>query len=311
MPSDKLKIALEVLSDLVKNPLLDEKELEKEKKIIFEEIKMYHDNPRLHVLDEIQKSLYDGTMGVNLTGTYATMTSITKEKMIDKFKEIYQPNNLIFCVVGDADFNKLVKFCEENFSNEKGSVPVQKFGLKNESRIEKRKGIDQANLVFAYHVPLVGDKKHFAAQVLSTLMAEGLSSRLFNEIREKRNLAYAIQGNSVTTKDFAFNLIYAGTMKENVDKVKKLILKEFEDVANNLDEKELNEVKEQMVGNYRIGMEDSQAQMVNLLSYEIDGDAEEFYEFGKKISEVKLENVKELAKNAQDKFSFFALVPED
>jgi len=291
--------------------LFDEKELEKERKVIFEEIKMCHDNPLKHIFDEIQKCLYNGTMGINLAGTYETMNSIDKKKILKKFGEIYHSNNMILCVVGDADFEKIIRFAEKNFGDKKGKVPEQKFNLKNESKIEKRKGIDQANLVFAYHVPLAQEKKSYAARVLSCLMAGGMSSRLFSEIREKRNLAYVVKGDSSINKDFAYSLVYVGTTKENVGIVKKLILEEFEKVSNNLDEEELKQVKGQLIGNYQISMEDSQTQMVNLLSSEINGNAEDFYKFEKNISDVKLKDVRELAKKAKEKFSFFVLVPEE
>lgn len=311
MPSKKIDIAMEVLSDLVKNSLFDEKELEKERHVIFEEIKMYKDNPRLHVFDEIQKCLYDGTLGMNLAGTHETMDSVTRESMVKKFNETYTPNNMILCVVGNTDFEKIVKFAEENFGDTKSEIQELEFNLKNETKTEKRNGIDQANLVFAYHVPLANDKKSYAAKVLSTLMSEGMSSRLFSEIREKRNLAYAVKGDAHINKRFSYNFVYVGTTKENVETVKELILKEFEDVAQNLGEDELNEIKEQLIGNYHISMEDSQSQMVNLLVSEIHGNAEEFYEFEKNISQVSLEDVKELAKNVGENYSFFALVPNN
>ncbi|MBR9701444.1 insulinase family protein [Candidatus Pacearchaeota archaeon] len=311
MPSEQLGVALDVLGDMIKNPLFDEKELEKERKVIFEEIKMRRDRPNIHVFDEIQKALYDGALSVDLIGTHETMKAIDRKKMVAKFEEIYHPNNMILCVIGDVDFEEVVKFVEKNFGDKKGLVPTQKFDLKNETKIEKRKGLDQANLVFAYHVPLAGDKKSYPASILSPLMAEGLSSRLFAEIREKRNLAYAVSGGSDITKDFGYNFVYVGTMKENVEKVKELILKEFEKVADGLDEEELDQIKKQMVGQYKIGMEDSQNQMVRLLFHEIDGDAKEYYEFEKNIKAVKLEDVKELAKKVGEKYSFFALVPED
>ena len=316
IPSRYLKIALDVLSDIVKNPLFDEKELKKERKVIFEEIKMIHDNPRLHVFEEIQKSLYEKPLGMNLAGSFETMNSIDRKKIVEKFKQIYQPNNMVLCVVGDADFEEIVKFAKDNFSDtlkgtsEKGKVPEFEIKIKNESKIETRKGLDQANLIFAYHVALANDKKNYSAQVLNCLMAGGMSSRLFTEIREKRNLAYAVKGDSNINKNFAYNLVYVGTTKENVEIVKKIILEEFEKVAENFDEEELEQVKEQLIGNYQISMEDSQTQMVNLLFSEVDGDAEDFYKFEKNISDVKLEDVRELAKKAKEKFSFFALVPE-
>jgi predicted Zn-dependent peptidase len=308
MPSKYLDVALEVLGDMIKNPKFDAKELEKERKVIFEELKMHHDNPRSYIFEGILKSLYDGTIAINLAGTLETMNSIDREKMLKKFEEVYTPNNMILCVIGDGNFEDIVKFAEENFGTEKGEISKQEFNLKKGVEIEKRKGIDQANLVFAYHVPLANDKKNFAAQVLSTLMAEGMSSRLFSEIREKRNLAYGVKGGSDISKTFAYNFIYVGTTKENVETVKELILKEFKDVAENLTEEELKQIKEQIIGNHYISMEDSQTQMVNLLISEIEGNAKDFYDFEKNISDVKLEDVKDLAKIKD--YSFFALVPE-
>ena len=311
MPSKYLNLALNVLSDMIKNPLFDKKEFEKERKVIFEEIKMCKDNPFKHVFNGIEKTLYDKPFNIGILGTYETLNSISRDEMVKKFKKIYTPNNLILAVVGDADFDEIINFAKKNFGDEKGKVPVFKIKKKNKSKIEKRKGLDQANLVFAHHVPLSADKRHYAAYVLSCLMAGGMSSRLFTEIREKRNLAYAVKGDSNINNDFSYNLIYIGTTKENVEIVKRLILKEFEKVAKGLMDKELNQIKKQLIGNYYISMEDSQSQMVNLLLSEICGNANEFYEFEKNIQNVKLKDVKELAKNATQKFSFFALVPED
>jgi predicted Zn-dependent peptidase len=292
---------------MIKNPLFDEKEMEKERKVIFEEIKMRRDSPHIYVLDNIQRELYRGTLGLNLIGTCETVKSIDRKRILEKFKQIYQPNNMILGIVGDADFGEIEKFAERNFGNTRGEVPKIKFSSKNSSKIEKRKGIDQANLIFAYHVPLSTDKKSYAAEVLGTLMAGGMSSRLFSEIREKRNLAYSIKGDSNITSSFAYNAIFAGTTKQNVVLVRKIILEEFKKVSKELTEKELNQVKEQLIGNYHIYMEDSQTQLVNLLLHEIDGNAGEFYEFEKNIKAVKLKDVRELAK--PKKYSFLALVP--
>ncbi len=308
IPSKHLNIALDVLSDMVKNPLFDGKEMEKERKVIFEEIKMRKDNPHIYVLDKIQNCLYSGTLGENLIGTHETMNSIDRKKILEKFRKIYQPNNMILGIVGDAEFSDIVEFAEKNFGEMKGEIPSIGFSEKNEIKMEKRKGIDQTNLIFAYHVPLADDKKSYAAETLGTLMAGGMSSRLFSEIREKRNLAYAVKGESNITKFFAYNVIYVGTKKENVELVKKIILEEFKKVAENLTEKELNETKEQLVGNYNISMEESQTQLVNLLMHEIDGNAERFYDFEDNINAVKLKDVKELA-NIKD-YSFLALMPE-
>ena len=311
MPSEHLGVALEVLGDMVKNPLFDNNELEKERQVIFEEIKMRKDTPMIYVYDNIQELLYSEPLALPLIGSHKTMNSITKEKMRKKFDAVYQPNNMILCVVGDAEFEEVVKFAEKSFGNKKGRVSVYSVKLKNGERIEKRKGLDQVHLIFAHHVPLGNDKKSSAAQVLSVLMAGGMSSRLFSEIREKRNLAYAVRGSANIHKSFAFNSVYVGTAKKNLELVKKLILEEFEKVSKELDEKELSEIKTQMIGNYHIALEESQLQMVALLYSEIEGDARKFYDFEKRIKTVNLKDVKQLAKQALEKHSFLALVPED
>lgn len=310
MPSKHLDVALDVLSDMIKNPLFDQEELDKERNVIFEEIKMRKDSPTVYSFDQMQSCLYESPLGSPLIGTVESMNSIDRDKIVKKFKEIYTPNNLILSVVGNANFEEIVSFAEQNFGDGRGEVSRFEVKLRNESKSEKRKGIDQASLIFCYHAPKEGDEKSSASKVLSTLMAGGMSSRLFSEIREKRNLAYAVKGDSETNKDFAHGFVYVGTTKENVEEVKKLILEEYKKIAEGLGEEELKQVKDQLIGNYQISMEDSQTQMVNLLMHEIDGDASKFYEFEKKILGVKLEEVKALASEALEKHSFFELLPE-
>ncbi|NMB66902.1 insulinase family protein [Candidatus Woesearchaeota archaeon] len=308
IPSKHLDTALDVLGDMIKNPLFNKEELEKERKVIFEEIKMRKDNPQIYVMDSIQKYLYSGTLGLNLIGSYKTMNSITREDLIKRFNLVYQPNNLILGVVGDADFDKIVNFAENFFGKNKGKIPKIPFSKMNRSFIEKRKGVDQANLIFAYHTPLANSFESYVAQILNYLMAVGMSSRLFSEIREKRNLAYSIKGESNINKFFSYNTIYVGTKKENVNQVKSLILKEFENIQKSLTEKELNQTKEQILGNYYLSSEDSQTHLFNLLSYELDGDSRNFYEFEENIKKIKVKDVKKLSKIKE--YSFFALIPE-
>jgi predicted Zn-dependent peptidase len=309
MPSIHADIALDVLTDMVKNPIFDEKELEKERKVIFEEMNMRKDSPRVFIFDEIQDYLYKSPLGKNLIGTKESLNKIDRKSIIRKFKDVYTPNNMILCVVGNYKMEEIIDWAEKNFKKEEKQIPQIKVQKTNKSKIIKRKGIDQANMVIAFHLPLAKDKKNYAAQVLMTLMGEGMSSRLFTEIREKKNLAYAIKADVSINRDFSYGIVYAGTTPEKVEICKKLILKEFEEVSKNLTEKELEQTKNQMIGNYLISMEDSQVQLGSLLTAEIENSAEEFYKFEKMIKKVKLENVKKLAKIK--KYSFLALVPEN
>lgn len=310
IPSKHFDMALNILADMIKNPLFEEGEIKKERKIIFEEMKMRKDTPRIYILDKIHHFLYDAPVGLDIIGTEKTMNSITRTDILSRFNDVYTPDNLIFIVVGNTSFDKVVKFAERNFSKSKKKMKKIKVVEKNNSKIEYRKGIDQANLVLAYHVPLANSKLSYAAYLLNALLCEGQSSRLFNEIREKRNLAYVVSGQANINVEFAYNMIYVGTTKENVLVVKNLILDELKKVTEFLSVDNLDHVKEQVIGAYQISMEDSQNQMTNLLTHELNGNAKEFYNFEKNIRDVKLNDVKKIAFSALKKYSFLALVPK-
>jgi predicted Zn-dependent peptidase len=307
MPSKHLDVALNVLSDMVKNPLFDETELNKERQVIFEEMKMRRDMPNYYVLDKIQSLLYEGNLSMDIIGSEESMNGFDRKKIIQKFNEIYRSGNMVLCVVGEANFEKLCGFCEKSFPKSSFEIKEPEIILKNGEKIEKRAGVDQANMIFAFHVPSAGSDKSYAGQVLSCLMAGGMSSRLWQEIREKKNLAYAVKGNCNSGKRFGYNYVFVGTNKENIEKVRKIILEEFSKLKN-LSLKELNEVKEQLIGNSKISREDSQGQMLDLLYNEIWDNAKNSYDFEKGIREVKLEDVKKLADFKE--YSLIALVPE-
>jgi predicted Zn-dependent peptidase len=307
MPSKHIDVALDVLSDMILNPLFDEKEMNKERKVIFEEMKMRRDTPNIYVLDKIQNLLYSGTLGMDIIGTEKSMNSIDRKKILDKFKKVYGSENMILSVVGETDFNKLCNFCEEKFSRSGFKIPEMKISLKNAQKTDKRQGLNQVNMIFAYHMPLANDSLYYASQVLSCLMVGGMSSRLFQEIREKRNLAYAVKGGYNGGRRFGYSYVFVGTSPENVEIVKKLILDEFKKVSS-VNEKELNQVKEQLIGNSKISREDSQGQMLDLLYNEIWNDARDSYVYESNITEVNIQDVKKLA--LFNDYSFLALVPE-
>lgn len=142
MPSETWKIGMNVLGDLVSNPLFNEKEIEKERQVIFEEIKMRKDNPLICTFDKIQECLFSGTLSKNLIGDEKTMHSIDRAQLVKRFEETFVPKNMILCVVGDCKFEDVVNFVEENFEKKEASVEKQDFGIKNESKEEARAGLD-------------------------------------------------------------------------------------------------------------------------------------------------------------------------
>ena len=235
-----------------------------------------------------------------------TVAGLSREKVIELHNSIYSANNLIFSVVGDAEFedvlNEAKKFPKTNQTIKK--IPLIR---KNSESIEKRKGIDQAHEVLGFHTPLLGDKNRYSAEIFDSVLGGGMSSRLFQEIREKRGLCYAIRSDLEQSKDYAYEMIYVGTTKDKIKLVKELILKEIKKMKE-LKPSDLSESKERLIGLRQISKEKCDSTMIELLQEEIGGDAGNYYEYEEEIGKVKLNDVRALSQLKG--FSFVALVPE-
>ncbi|GIU68504.1 MAG: peptidase M16 [Candidatus Pacearchaeota archaeon] len=305
-----LEIAFDILSDMIKNPLFDKIELEKEKKVIIEEIKMYKNDPMSYVNLKIQECLYKKPFSIPLIGTEKILKDITREKLIKEHQNSYQPRNMFLCVVGGADFNEIVRLAKKYFLIENKKTRIKKYIpiIKNTEEKEKRKDLDQAHLILGYHTKKLQEKGSYASYILSYLMAGGISSRLFQEIREKRNLAYAITHHTELRKDYAYSTIYAGIKKNSIEEVKKLILDEFEKISKDLGEEEFNKIKEQVIGNNYILKEDSLSRMIEIL-YDEANDNLKKENFEENIRKIKIDDVKNLAKSVLKKHSLFVLSP--
>ena len=267
---------------------------------------MYHDNPSTHVLEKLKEMLYEKPFGLSIAGTHKTVAGLTREKVIDLFNSIYSTNNMILSVVGNVGWEQVLEEANKfpKINKKINQIPIIP---KNGEIIEKRKDIDQAHEVLGFHMPKLNDKNRYAAEVFDSILGGGMSSRLFQEIREKRGLCYAIKSDLEQSKDYAYEMIYAGTVKEKIKEIKKLVLKEIKKLKE-LKKKDFDEAKERLIGLREISLEKSDSNMVGLLQEELAGNAKEFYEFGDKINSVKLKQVQELS-NLKG-YSFTALIPE-
>jgi len=306
LPAKHFALGADISRDLVLNPLFEKKALERERKVILEEIKMYHDNPTTHVFEKIKEMLYEKPFSISIAGTLKTVEGLSQEKVIDLYNSIYATNNMIFSVVGKASWqdvlNEAQKFPKVNKKIRK--IPIIP---KNGEFIEKRKGIDQAHEVLGFHMPKIGDKNQYAAEVFDSILGGGMSSRLFQEIREKRGLCYAIKGHLEQSKDYSYEMIYVGTTKDKIKIIRRLILKEIKKLKN-LNARDLSEAKERLIGLRQISKEKSDTTMIGLLQEELGGNAEDFYKYEEEINKVKLKQVQDLSKLKG--YSFVGLIPE-
>mgnify|MGYP001619318324 CR=1 FL=1 len=308
LPSKHVFVGLDILSDMLKNSTFNHEKFEKEKKVIIEEIKMYHDSPQRHIFDKILECLYEKPFGEGIIGSEKTIPSLKRDFVFSYFKKRYLQGNYIVTIVGDADFEKVCNYLEKNFKSENAKLETPKIIKKNSNYMEEREGLDQAHFVFAIHAPFATDKKIHALEVLDAYLANGMSSQLFLEIRERRGLAYAVKSSIEVEKNYSHYTIYVGTMKKAVPEVKKLILQGFQNVKK-MTEKDLKEAKERVIGLIDVNSEESLNIMNELVFHEVStGDALNYYKKEEEIRKVTLKEVKSLAKISS--YSTAAIVPK-
>jgi len=309
LPNEHLFTGMEILCDMLNNAIFDGEKFEKEKKVILEEIKMYKDDPRRKVFENIEKAMYEKPFGELIIGSKESVSSLKRDFVYTFFKKNYNPSNYIVTIVGDLNLDEVCEFLERKFEKGEG-IPIEKeIKMKNSRLIEERDGIDQANFVIGMHAPLMTDDNHQVLQVLDAYLANGMSSRLFLEIREKRGLAYAVKGMMQAEKNYSQYFIYIGTTKEKVKEVEEIILEEFGKIEN-MDEKSLGEAKEMLIGLRKVNSEESSEVMNELLFNELSDKAENYYDFEEKVRKVKLDDVKKLAKELIKEYSVAIVMPK-
>lgn len=305
LPSKYFKLGVDISRDLVLNPLFEKKALERERKVILEEIKMYHDNPVTYVIEKTKEMLYEKPFSMSIAGSLKTVAGLSRKNVVELFNSIYATNNMIFSVVGNVGWEEVLKEAKK-FPKTNKKIDYIPIIPRNGVLSEKRKGIDQAHEVFGFHMPRLIDKNRYAAEAFNSILGDGMSSRLFQEIREKRGLCYSIKSHLEMSKDYSYCFIYSGTTKDKIKEIKKLILKEIKKLGD-LKQRELSEIKERLIGLGNINKEKCDATMIDLLQEEIGGNAGDYYRYEEKINGIELKDVKKLSKLKG--YSFVTLVP--
>jgi len=306
MPKKYFGSGIEIASDLMLKPKFNAGEFEKEKRVILEEIKMHKDSPPVYALDKIKELLYKKPFGLSGAGTIQSVSNLKREDILKFYSQKYKTNRMFLCVIGNAELEEIKKFGEK-FPSWKGNGNKARIEKINKQLSEKRKNLEQAHFVFGFHMPSTKEKGRHASEIIDAILTSGMSSRLFEEIREKRGMAYDIRGFLEQGSNFGYEAIYMGTTKDQVKKCKEIILKEIKNLQN-LKIKDLDEIKEKLIGLRQVGSEESVAVMTALISEEARGNAEEFYKYEENVNKIKLEDAKKTAKIKS--YSSFALIPE-
>ena len=266
---EHLPIAFDVLADMVRNPLFREEDIEKEKGVILEELKMDVDNPEYLLHDIFSSNFYkDHPLGKPIIGSKDTIRAFDRGMIDSYFQRYYSPSNILITAAGNLNHAELVELARQHFEDlpvnsllapEVAPVPHARLVFRNKTSLE------QTHLymgVPAYPFP---HELRFACYTLNTILGGGMSSRLFQNIREKQGLAYAVYSELSMYRDTGCMAIYAGTAVETCGKVIDSIVKEFRELKENLvPAEELRRAKDNLKGNFMLGLESTSSRMGNL-----------------------------------------------
>ncbi|MBI2207916.1 insulinase family protein [Candidatus Woesearchaeota archaeon] len=303
--------ALEILTDMIKNSVFNEKIMEKEKKVILKEINMVTDDPRQHQWILFHRNLFEKHPTKNSTyGTKETVKAINRKALMNYFNKYYLPNNMIVSIVGNV--NDVKDKTSKYFSDMKlGKITLRR--AVNEPKqnkpkkfVEKRK-INNSYMVLGYKTTTRLDNDSYTLDVIYGILARGQSGWLFDEIRNKRGLAYQVGAMQENEKDYGYFAVYTGLDKSNIEKARKIILEQFGKLKN-IDKKELEDAKTYIEGSHTLAIEDNFHLADNNAYWESIKDSSLAKSYIKNIKKVTVDDVKRVAKKYfNDKYTLVVI----
>ena len=258
-----LDLVLDVVSDMLINSKFDKKEMEKERGAIIEEMNMIKDNPRRYVANLLYRLMYgDQPAGWDIIGTKEVVSKVSREELVKYYKSQYGVENMTLVVSGKFNNDEIIKKIDKYFSHLNKQNPYEKLKTTEEQKNPKIlvnfKETDQTHLYLAFRAFDIFDERKYALSVLSLILGEGMSSRLFTRIREKQGLAYAIYSGIDMATDTGSLAVYAGVGNEKIEKALKETLDEIKKIKNRgVTDAELKKAKDNYKGKTLIGLETS------------------------------------------------------
>lgn len=301
MLSNKIEKGIDILSDMFLNSTFTEENLEKERNVIIEEIRMYEDIPEETIHDENIKYAVTGTQSNTVLGTIESLKGIDRDRFIKYFKDQYRASNIIISVAGKMDCNKVFELLEEGFGKLEDYPVDRKIDNKytinsGENKIVRE--TNQVHLCFNTKGVSLVDKMKYPAAIISSVLGGNMSSRLFQKIREERGLAYSVYTYSSAFLEGGVFTVYAGTTQESYREVIEIIKAEFEDIRENgITAYELQKSKNQFLSMLTFSLEGSKGKMNRMAnSYLLYGEVIEIDTIINSIEKITLEDIKETAK---------------
>ncbi|NLX76839.1 MAG: insulinase family protein [Clostridiaceae bacterium] len=263
---EDLKTAVELISDMIFHSTFDPVHIETERRIIAEEISMYEDYPEELVHDMLSEEVWNGNpLGYPILGSYASISSITREKIIDYMNTFYVPDNSVISVAGNFDENCLVELVQQYFGEWKAKnycvINAHK-PLFNRSMKVKRKETEQVHMCIGFPGIRHGEESLYSLLTLNNILGGGMSSRLFQKVREELGLAYSIYSYPTSYKDTGLFAIYAASGPGSFMDVIRHIGDELALlIIDSLTETDIEKAKNQLKGNFIISLDSTSGRM--------------------------------------------------
>ena len=257
--SEHLHIGVEIIADIIQNSIFEPKEFETERGVILQEIGMYLDTPLRMVHDYWQKTAYPNQpIGRLILGKKDIIKSIEREKLIEFMQNNYHPKKMIFTAAGKVNHEEFVDMIINSTNNlPKGEFNKRVKAIYCGGEYREEKELEQIHMVLGFNGSDYYDDDYYALQVYSTLMGTGMSSRLFQEIREKRGLVYSIHTDADSYSDTGTFQVVAGTGKNEIKELLPVLCDELANSNKNLTEEEIKRAKAQIKSALVMSMESS------------------------------------------------------
>lgn len=302
---EHLPIALDVLSDMVLNPVFREDDIEKEKGVILEEIKSEADQPEFVLHEMFISNFWKGHgLGRPILGTRETVKKYNRELLFDFYNRVYSPRNILITAAGSLEHGKIVSLISERFSDlrERGSLPVDKKPVASAPIILKNKeSLEQVHITVGVPSYELAHEMRFPLYVLNTVLGGGMSSRLFQNIREKQGLVYSVYSELNLFSDTGCTTIYAGTGVETARQVVTSINQEIVSIKQDLiAEEELRRAKDHLKGSLMLSLESTSSRMSNLARQELY--FPRFYSFDEMLESIEAVTRTQVQEVAQEFF---------
>jgi predicted Zn-dependent peptidase len=269
-----LPIAFDVIADLVLRPRFDSEDVAKERQVVLEEIKMDLDNPEYLLHEIFTRGFWpEHPLGRPILGTPETVKQFSREALQTRFREWFAPDHLVVTAAGNVPHQDVLDLVQREFGH------LQSNGALEDHRpprteaplfVERKKELEQVHLCVGVPSLPIAHERRFGIAVLNNMLGGGMSSRLFQNIREKRGLAYAVFSEITPYSDAGMLTVYAGTAKETVGQVLDLTIAEFRSMKESpVSDEELRRAKNHLKGSLMLSLESTSSRMSNLARQEI------------------------------------------